>query len=81
MKLVQNFMLFLPVPLASPLGEEGVHSCAGTITVTPATTQGLYENVAFGVCDSESHRPCSSLESPQLDPTALAFALANGLFP
>ena len=36
MKLVQNFMLFLPVPLASPLGEEGVHSCAGTITVTPA---------------------------------------------
>ena len=34
MKLVQNFMLFLPVPLASLLGEEGVHSCAGTITVT-----------------------------------------------
>ena len=28
-------MLFLPVALASSLGEEGVHSCAGTITVTP----------------------------------------------
>ena len=27
-------MLFLPVALASSLGEEGVHSCAGTITVT-----------------------------------------------
>ena len=37
MKLVQNFMLFLPVALASSLGEEGVHSCAGTITVTLAS--------------------------------------------
>ena len=34
MKLVQNFMLFLPVALASSLGAEGVHICAGTITVT-----------------------------------------------
>ena len=37
MKLVQNFMLFLPVALASSLGEEGVHSCAGTITATLAS--------------------------------------------
>ena len=29
-------MLFLPVALAPSLGEEGVHSCAGTITVTLA---------------------------------------------
>lgn len=36
MKLVQNFILLLPVALASSLGEEGVHSCAGTITVTLA---------------------------------------------
>ena len=45
MKLVQNFMLFLPVALASSLGEEGVHSGAGTITATlprdmPVRAQG-----------------------------------------
>ena len=34
MKPVQNFMLFLPVALASCLGEESVHTFAGTITVT-----------------------------------------------
>ena len=66
MKLVQNFMLFLPVPLACSLGEEGVHSGAGTITATlppRPTVRAPSHRVAPAL---PNHRACWVQENPRL---------------
>ena len=48
MKLVQNFMLFLPVPLASSLCSEGVHTFMKSV-FTPSTRSCVWINfVAWG---------------------------------